>query len=77
MPTDRDTKTVQAVEIHGGLVPATAARVLRQDMATDQLVAVLVADILASGTRREDRAEALCRLLGTYGLGSIVAGRIV
>jgi hypothetical protein len=33
--------------------------------------------VLESGSSQDERAEALCRLLASYGLGSVVTGRLV
>lgn len=65
------------VEREDGHTPSLAAYVLLKDTVDDAFVADLVETVLRADTPTRDRAEAMCRLLGTYGVGSVVKGRLV
>ena len=71
----RTEKKLRKVRDHSGLVPSQTASFLMQ--LEDEYVAYMVDEILSSTTSQQDRTELLCRLLGTFGVGTIVEGRIV
>lgn len=74
---NRYRKTLCQVEEYDGHTPALAAGVLLRTMAEDEWVADMVETVLRGDTSQRERAEAMCRLLGTFGVGSIVEGRLV
>ena len=61
----------------GGLVASDGAKVLTAEMEQDPFIVMMVQNILATDSTQTERAEALCRLLGSFGVGSIVEGRLV
>jgi hypothetical protein len=69
-------KAIRAVAGSNLWTPAMAANVLLKEM-PDPFIEMMVETVLASGTSQQERAEALCRLLGSFGVGSIVEGRLV
>ena len=75
MNTEGTKKTLRQVEIRGGYVSSIAAHSVLTG--GDPLVLLLIEETLDTKNTKAERAEALCRLLGTYGLGTIVAGRLV
>ena len=75
MNTEGTKKTLRQVEIRGGHVPSIAAHSVLTE--GDPLVLLLIEETLDTKNTKAERAEALCRLLGTYGVGTIVAGRLV
>lgn len=76
--TDKKLKQLlDGVVVMGGHTPAMAGQVLYRDILTDRFVAQLLDVVLASNTDQKTRTEAVCRLLGTYGVGTVVEGRLV
>lgn len=59
----------------GGTLPELAARTVLKD--DDEFMLELVASVIDSKTSQRQRVEDLCRLLGSYGVGTIVEGRLV
>jgi hypothetical protein len=70
-------KAIRAVAGSNLWTPAGAGNVLLKEMETDPFIEMMVETVLAGGTSQQERAEALCRLLGSFGVGSIVEGRLV
>jgi hypothetical protein len=70
-------RAVERVASSGLAVPETGARQLLENMKGDAFVGMMVQRVLESGASQDERAEALCRLLASYGLGSVVTGRLV
>ena len=80
MPTETTPewwKAVKRVHHFGGLVASDGAKVLTAEMEQDPFVGMMVQRILATDTTQTERAETLCRLLGSFGVGTIVHGRMV
>lgn len=72
----KDVRTyLQHVEATCGHVPAMTAHALLVE--DDEWVMELIDMTLDQKLSKADRADSLCRLLGTYGVGTIVAGRLV
>jgi hypothetical protein len=70
-------RAVTRVHHYGGLVASDGAKVLTAEMELDPFVGMMVQRILATDTPQTERAETLCRLLGSFGVGTIVHGRMV
>ncbi len=77
MDTKRVKQIIRAVVRDDGHTPAMAGEVLLRDLQDDEFVAMILSECLASSTPQRQRAEAICRLLGTYGVGTVVEGRLV
>jgi hypothetical protein len=77
MDTKRVKQIIRAVVRDDGHTPAMAGEVLLRDLQEDRYVAMILSECLASNTPQRQRAEAICRLLGTYGVGTVVEGRLV
>lgn len=70
-------RAVERIASSGLTVPEMGARQLLENIKGDAFVGMMVQRVLESETSQDERAEALCRLLASYGLGSIVTGRLV
>lgn len=70
----RTRKNLERVRDYGGLTPSEAARTVLLE--SDKWVLTLIQEATSSQGTVSTRTEALCRLLGTYGVGTIVHGRI-
>jgi hypothetical protein len=77
MKTPNYKRAIQRVADSGFLVPETSAQQLLKNMKDDAFIGMMVQRVLESGSSQDERAEALCRLLGSYGLGTIVTDRLV
>lgn len=77
MNEKRVKQIIRGVVRDDGHTPALAGEVLLRDLQDYKWVAMILAECLASNTPQQQRAEAICRLLGTYGVGTIVEGRLV
>jgi len=75
--TETTRRAVAWVHRNGGLVASDGAKVLTAEMKQDPFVEMMVQIVLAPNSTNTERAEALCRLLGSFGVGSIVEGRLV
>jgi hypothetical protein len=70
-------RAVERVASSGLTVPETTARQLLANMKDDAFIGMMVQLVLESGSSQDERAEAMCRLLGSYGVGTIVTDRLV
>ena len=70
-------RAVERVASSGLTVPETTARQLLANMKADAFIGMMVQLVLESGSSQDERAEAMCRLLGSYGVGTIVTDRLV
>ena len=77
MNDNRVKQIIRGVVRDEGHTPAIAGEVLLRDLQEDKWVAMILTECLASSTPQRQRAEAICRLLGTYGVGTVVEGRLV
>ena len=60
-----------------GHTPSMAAHIVRKDCLEDDFILAMVERVLSSNSNQEERAEAMFRLLGSYGVGTIVMDRLV
>lgn len=77
MKTANYKKAIQRVASSGLTVPETTARQLLANMEADAFIGMMIQQVLDSGSSQDERAEAMCRLLGSYGVGTIVTDRLV
>jgi hypothetical protein len=70
-------RAIERVASSGLTVPETTARQLLANIKEDAFVGMMIQQVLDSGSSQDERAEAMCRLLGSYGVGTIVTGRLV
>jgi hypothetical protein len=70
-------RTLARVERDAGHTPAMASHIIHKDCLDDPFIAMMVDIVLSSNSNQYERAEAMCRLLGSYGVGNIVTGRLV
>jgi hypothetical protein len=70
-------RTLARVERDAGHTPAMASHIIHKDCLTDPFIAMMVDIVLSRNSNQYERAEAMCRLLGSYGVGTVVMDRLV
>jgi hypothetical protein len=60
-----------------GHTPSMAAHVVHKDCLRDDFILSIVERVLSSNSNQEERTEAMLRLLGSYGVGTVVMDRLV
>ena len=65
------------VERDAGHCPSVASHTVIKNCLEDAYLLSIVETVLSSNSNQYERAEAMCRLLGSYGVGTIVMGRLV
>jgi hypothetical protein len=70
-------RTLARVTHDAGHCPAMASHVVYKDCLNDPFIEMMVDIVLSSNSNQYERAEAMCRLLGSYGVGTVVMDRLV